>query len=118
MATQYDMEFEGRAEEFDPCLQWLRVADSGELWVLSGQGIYDQPDGALQTYDVFTADGIFDRQMVIACPGDPLHDRLVFSWPARALLLRGGLDADPVYGVPTSGNSDATVGVVCYVLPG
>jgi hypothetical protein len=80
-------------EEFAPAVTELLVRDDGSLWVLPGSGEADQPDGVMQTYDVFDAQGRFERQLAFACEGVSLLDRLIFFAPGRVALIRGAADA-------------------------
>lgn len=80
-------------EDFAPAVTEVRVREDGSLWVLPGRGERDQPDGVMQTYDVFDTQGQFVRQVLVACEGDASEDRLIFLAPGRAALIRGAVDA-------------------------
>jgi hypothetical protein len=56
----------------------LRVAADGTLWVLSSHGCHNQPEGILQTFDVFSPEGHFVKQVAVACEGDGAYDGLFF----------------------------------------
>ncbi len=72
----------------------LRLECRGdELWVLSSRGVHDQPAGVLQTWDVFTADGRFDRQVALRAPGDGERDRVILLDDDRCLVVSGFQDA-------------------------
>jgi hypothetical protein len=72
----------------------LRLAcRDGELWVLPSRGVHAQPTGVLQTWDVFTAEGRFDRQVVLRAPGDGTRDRVILLDDGRVLVVSGFQDA-------------------------
>ncbi|MCK4414504.1 MAG: hypothetical protein KAY32_13270 [Candidatus Eisenbacteria sp.] len=77
----------------EPALTSIRVGPGGEIWVLSSRGTVDQPEGIMQTYDVFDAQGDFSRQVAVACEGDGLEDGLFFIGDDRMLLVKGLVDA-------------------------
>jgi len=64
-----------------------------ELWVLPSRGLHDQPPGVLQTWDVFTSEGLFDRQVALRAPGDGTRDRVILLDDDRALVVSGFQDA-------------------------
>jgi len=72
-----------------PCISHLEVRDDGTLWVLHSRSTVTQPEGIFHTWDVYTPDGQFTRQVAVGCPGNPLTDRLVFLDDKRAVLLEG-----------------------------
>ncbi len=79
--TPFEVTYE--VEETDPDIgSWrqpsLHVADDGTLWVLSSRGCREQPEGILQTFDVFSPEGHFTKQMAFACEGDGTYDGLFF----------------------------------------
>lgn len=82
-----------QVEDAAPAIASVRAMADGETWVLPVRGTREQPDGVMQTYDVFDRDGVFVRQVAMACPGDPEEDRLVLLPGRRAALLRGAVQA-------------------------
>ncbi len=73
----------------DPCVLRLEVRNDGDLWVLHSRSTREQPEGILQTWDVFSPEGAFVRQVAVACVGNPRSDKLVFLDDQRAVLLKG-----------------------------
>ncbi len=72
----------------------LRLEVRGdELWVLPSRGVHDQPEGILQTWDVFDLDGRYDRRTALRGPGDGERDRVILLADDRALVVRGFQDA-------------------------
>ncbi len=72
-----------------PCISRLWVDSDNRLWVLHSRSGTDQPDGILQTYDVFDKQGLLVRQLSFACPGDAKEDRLFPLTDGRAVLVKG-----------------------------
>jgi hypothetical protein len=83
------MEIKTDIEDFAPAVSEIWVQDDGSLWVLPSPGERDQPEGVMQTYDVFDASGAFTHQVSVACQGDPAEDRLLLVAPGRMALIRG-----------------------------
>jgi hypothetical protein len=84
---------EAEAEDHDPCILGLHVTAGEELWVLSSRSRREQPEGILQTYDVFDPQGRFVRQVAFAVAGDAERDRLFLLGEDRAVLVTGFVDA-------------------------
>lgn len=76
----------------DPMIRFMTARDD-EIWVLPGEGVRDRPVGVLQTWDVFTPDGVWARRVHLKAPGDGARDRLIFLDEDRALLVIGFQDA-------------------------
>jgi hypothetical protein len=87
------MQVEVDVEDHDPAILELTVMPDGEVWVLPSMGRRNQEPGVMHTYDVFDADGVFIRQVSVACPGDPEEDRLFFLDRHRAALVTGAVQA-------------------------
>ncbi len=71
----------------------LHVTPDGYLWVTTTEGLLDQPDGIMATYDVFDPAGTFVKQVSIACEGRGYDDCLFFIGHDRIVLLKGYIDA-------------------------
>jgi len=80
---------EAQIEENAPCISGMWVADDGTLWVRSGHGGQDQPDGIMATYDLFDASGHYRKQVSLACEGDAKEDALYFLPGGKLALARG-----------------------------
>ncbi len=52
--------------------------EDGSLWVLSGEGSRDNPDGSIGVFDVFDANGHFVRRVTMMGEGDPMTDGYYF----------------------------------------
>ena len=118
--------FEVTVGEFAPDICWiqngLRAAPDGSLWVLSSQGIVDQPPGVMQTYDVFDQRGRFNRQVQVACEGDAQRDNLFFVGEDRVLLVTGFIDGVKSVlggGAPVEDDGEARpMEIICYSITG
>ncbi len=110
--------------ETEPVINWflsgLQLDAAGDLWVMTDPGTQDQPEGVMQTFDVFDPQGHLERQVAIACPGDPDQDALFFAGPDRLILVTGFVDAvRSLIGGGGGGGEDveeepAPMEVVCY----
>jgi hypothetical protein len=79
------VQFDRFVEDHDECIRRLVAAADGSIWVLTPHGAQDQPEGSLETWDVFDAGGRFRQQMAIPL-GDEMHSGLTF-FPKRDLLV-------------------------------
>ncbi|MFH1843766.1 MAG: 6-bladed beta-propeller [bacterium] len=68
----------------DQDIELLSARDDGTLWVLSSRGAYDTGEEELGTFDVFDADGRFDRQVTVLGEGDFMVDDFFLT---RDLLI-------------------------------
>lgn len=96
----------------------LQVDEDGNLWVLPSRGTREQPAGVLATFDVFTPDGVFDRQVQMACEGTGEKDGVFLLGTDRVLVVKGFVDAMATMfggGVDTvDGQEPAPMELVCY----
>jgi len=103
-------------------IHWLnrgvQVDAAGDLWILPSRGTREQPAGVTATFDVFTPDGVFDRQVRVACEGDGAQDGVFLLDERRVLLVKGYIDAVAAMfggaGVETPGEEAAPMELVCY----
>ncbi|MFO7607999.1 MAG: hypothetical protein R6X35_02200 [Candidatus Krumholzibacteriia bacterium] len=108
--------------ETESAIHWLnrgvQVAADGSLWILPSRGTREQPAGVVATFDVFTPQGEFDRQVRVACAGDSAKDGIFLLDDERVLLIRGYVDAVAAQfgggGVETAGEEAAPMEIVCY----
>ncbi len=78
-----------QVEEIDSDISSLRVNPNGELWVSTSQGTRNQPEGVCATYDVFTKEGVFDRQVSLFGDFEPNQDLIQFLGKDRCLVIVG-----------------------------
>jgi len=106
-------------EAHDPCIEELRVADDGSVWVRHSRSARQQPSGVLVTYDVFDPDGQFARTVSLVLSGDADQDKLVFLSDDRLLLIRGFRDASRALYGDSPEDPDASgdpLEVICYAF--
>lgn len=75
-------------EPTEPDILQLHVAADGRIWVLPSRGVRDQAKGVHSTWDVFTAEGVFERQVAFACDADGLQDALFFPGGDLVVLIK------------------------------
>ncbi len=80
-------------EDTEPDIEFIRTAGDGSIWVLNSRAMWAPPAGVFTYYDVFTADGTFDRQVNLTCPGDPQEDMVFFAGDDLAFMVTGFWDA-------------------------
>jgi hypothetical protein len=62
------------ASETDRDILDMFPRDDGSLWVVSSRGGYDARDGVIATFDVFDAEGRFERQVSVEGDGAYAED--------------------------------------------
>ncbi|HRX49960.1 hypothetical protein KDK88_06770 [bacterium] len=82
-----------QTEKLEQDIISLFVTPQNELWVLSGRGQSDQPEGVMATYDVFSPAGEFVRRVRVHVPGDGREDALMFARDGRMLVVKGFIAA-------------------------
>lgn len=70
--------FTVKVSDFDPDITNLYARPDGTLWVLTSRGSRDQPEGAVGVFDVFDAEGRYQRQVTLMGEGDPQADGYFF----------------------------------------
>lgn len=73
-------------------IEALHIRNGGELWVQSSRGVYNVPEGALGTFDVFDRKGQFYRQVNLMGEADPEDDGFYFVGD-RLYVVTGLLQA-------------------------
>lgn len=114
------MEIECEIEDREPCINFLHVAENGELWALGSVGSRPAEEGVYQIWDVFDPDGTFLRQVKLMCPGDPDRDRMLRVSDDVFLVIQGfeGV-GDSMYGGGDEGDGEdaeeqVPLEVICY----
>ena len=82
------VQIDSELEDNLPAILRLEVTDDGELWVLTGRGGYDQPDGIAQTWDTFSPEGDYRGSVALTCPFDPGEDRLIVISSTEFVVVR------------------------------
>jgi hypothetical protein len=111
-----------QAEEYAPCITQLFVDCQHRLWVAHGHSGRAEPDGVFATLDLFDADGHFQKQVALRCPGDAERDRLLMMPNGQFVLLRGYRDAArslrPGSGGGDEGDEEAAqLEIILYAAP-
>ena len=79
--------------EYNPDIASLYFGYDGNLWVTNSGAGRDQPEGILNTADVFTPDGDFIKTVSIQCEGDGENDIMFWTPDGNAVLVTGFQDA-------------------------
>lgn len=77
----------------EPDISAIEIGNDGNLWVSNSRSGHAQPAGIMFTWDVFTPDGEFIKQVSAKCPGDGKKDSLIWTPDGNAILVTGFLDA-------------------------
>lgn len=80
-------------EDTEPDITGMWVDPQGNLWVQTSRGDREKPDGVYSVYDVFSPDGIFQKQIGLVCDADPRKDSLGMLSNGRIVVVKGILDA-------------------------
>jgi hypothetical protein len=76
--------------DHDPSITRVMVnPDDGTIWVLTPNGANEQPDGILETWDVFSPTGEFLRQAVIPLGNEIRDGNCYLGGDNRLLVIRG-----------------------------
>lgn len=83
--------FEVKTEicDTEPVITSIEIAPDGSIWVNTNRSAHEQPEGVLMTYDVFSPEGHFVKQLQIACEGDGANDGFIMVSEDRAILIKG-----------------------------
>jgi hypothetical protein len=106
------------AEDHDECVRRVMYDhDKGTVWVLTPHGANDQPDGILETWDVFGADGEYLKQVPIPL-GHAMNDGTCYLVGGDRLVVVRGTDS--VFGSDVDDEEDdeeieiEPLEVICY----
>jgi hypothetical protein len=81
------------AAKTEPDISGLVFGNDGNLWVTSSHSGFDQPEGILTTWDVFTPDGHFIKTVSAKCEGDGENDILIWTPEGNAVVVTGFTEA-------------------------
>ena len=123
--SQMPFEAELKISDLDADFHWLgrplQVDEEGNLWALTSRGVREQPAGILATFDVFDEQGVFSRQVRVACPGQGHKDGLFLLGQDHVLVVKGHADAiASLFGGAPAGEGDEAepMEIVCYRVKG
>jgi hypothetical protein len=77
----------------EPDVNSLMIGPDGNLWVTSSRSGFEQPEGILATFDVFSPDGHFIKQVQARCDGNGLEDAIFFTSNGTAVVVTGFTEA-------------------------
>lgn len=117
--SQVPFPVEHSVSKYEETIGSLTIGPDGDLWVLSSRGTHGQPDGVMATYDVFTPEGEFTRQVRVPVDGNPRLDGLMFAGKDRLVLVKGFVDAITTLqtrgaATPDTEEEPAPMEIVCY----
>ncbi len=105
-------------EDFQPDVEFLRVAGDGSIWVLTSKAMWDSPEDIFSSYDVFSPEGVYEKKYDIICEGDPVEDFLFFAGDDLAFVVTGFWDAALSQfggaGGTDEGEEPEPMTVICY----
>lgn len=81
---------EWEISDYDPCIARIQYnSDDQTVWVLTSNGNNDQPEGILVTYDVFSAEGEYLRQVPIPLGNEMTEGNVYLVGGGRMIVVRG-----------------------------
>lgn len=101
------------AEDCEPDVVEIYAHLDGNVWVTSSRGIRDQDLGVIITYDVFSGQGHFLKQVSLVGDGDGQKDIVYFIDQDRVILVKGQSDAK--FGCDMSLEADI-LEIICYAV--
>jgi len=119
MATQMRQMPPGSTSEIaktEQDLYGIHCQRNGEFWVTTSRAMYSPPAGVFTQWDVFDAQGQFDRQVQTTIPGRPGHDLLMLTEHGYAVKITGFWDA-ALSAMGAASDEDAeAMEIVCYKI--
>ena len=106
--------------DYDESIKRIMVnPDDGSIWVLTPNGAKEQPDGILETWDVFSPTGEFLRQAAIPL-GNEIRDGSCYLGGDNLLLVVRGIGTSVMGDSREEAAEDETVieplEVICYQM--
>jgi hypothetical protein len=105
-------------EDTEPDVEFINVAPDGSIWALNSRAMWTPPAGTFTYYDVFSAEGHFEKQVEVVCEGNPQEDLLFFAGDNLAFMVTGFWDAAlSQFGGAGSTDEDEEaepMSVICY----
>jgi len=113
---------ETEVETIATTISALYVDDQNSLWVENSRSAQAGPAGAMFTYDIFSEDGKFDRQVTFSCEGNHEDDQLFRVSDDMVVLIKGSIPA--IYASMAGGAQDIDedmeaemMEVICFRIP-
>jgi len=108
-------------EEYEADISTVFVRDDGTIWVQPSRALWDTKPGVYTTFDVFSLEGEFIKQVDIVVDGNAANDALLLAsgdmvihiagWQDSFVQLMGGVMEED-----ESGEEAAPMAVTCYRL--
>jgi hypothetical protein len=103
-------------ERYDPCVSRIIVnPDDDTVWVLTPHGHEDQPEGILETWDVFSPEGEYLRQVTIPLGNEMNEGTCFLVGGGRMIVVRGTGSAFSV-GEDDGETEIEPLEVICYEM--
>ncbi len=94
VATYHPAPLKGKSiEKYEPAIGNLMVTADGRLWIQSGHADSDLPPGTWVLFDVFDADGRFEKQVALKGSYNRNRDAVFVLPNNRVMVVTGALDA-------------------------
>ncbi len=77
----------------EPDIGSLQFGIDGNLWVANSRSGFEEPEGILTSWDVFSPDGHFIKTVSAACEGDGENDIIIWTPEGNAVLVTGFTEA-------------------------
>ena len=103
--------------DIEPDIAALYIRDDGSIWVLTSRAMWDSKPGVLQSFDVFSPEGHFLKQVDILADGSSAADLVVFARDDMVFQITGFYDAlvAALGGFGTDAEEEAEpMEVICY----
>jgi 6-bladed beta-propeller protein len=117
-SAQFPPGTETETDTVEMDVNYVRVAKDGSIWTLPSRQMYEPEAGIFATYDVFTPEGDFDRQVRVICPGSSADDNLIFTGSDFVFQVTGFwesvLGANGGGGDEEEGTEPEPMEVICY----
>jgi len=114
------VEIDVTVEDFDPAITAIETAFDGNIWILSGNGTHDLPEGIYRSYDVFDPQGHYLEVIHLAAALDDHVDALIRLSDGRWVIIKNIWPAlASMYGVSEDDENeqaedeDAPLKVIC-----
>jgi 6-bladed beta-propeller len=98
-------------------IEAMYVQDDGSIWCLSSRAMWEPKPGVLHTYDVFSAEGEFIKQVDVRCEGSSDRDLLVFTKDDLVFQVTGFFEAILAMQAGGAGSDESEaepMEVICY----
>jgi len=107
-------------EDTSPAIAGMWATDDGRLWVQTGDAHISAPEGSWVVLDVFSPEGIFEKQVALPGSYQARQDGLFMQPDGRIIVVVGALDAflnqQAVSSDQEDGAEETPLEIICYDL--